>query len=246
VGPKDTIVAFLSRVALRRSACRQLQELAVILVQVAPWRDLLVQAPQQLLEVLQADATVLTALAAAQALGTPAPKHEARVFLREAWSKRFLSITQCIERERKAQCCTMTERAASLFVCHCDGRRHAEDMDDWDEEEYLEYHPQARYASEGDGTILGFAHEGVPSPGCFLGCKRPRRRTLRDVVTGGGDPELCCTSQAFGRQEEFHWGADATIRHVSSGMWLFVDPTKPDAVTLHELEKSYWEALPAL
>lgn len=248
VGPKDIVVAFLARVAQRRSACRQVQELSLILVQVPTWRDLLMEAPQQLLEVLHGDAAVHAVFAAACApTVSPAPKHEARVFLREAWSKRFLSIMQCVESERKAQRCVMTERAASLLVCHCDGRRPTPSVDDWDEEEYFDCHPQARCGAEGtDGTVLGFAHEGVPSPGCFLACKRPRRRLLRDVVTGGGDPELCCTSQAFGRQEEFFWCTDATIRHISSGLWLFVDASKPEAVTMHKWEKSYWEALPAL
>lgn len=248
VGPKETIVAFLSRVAVRRSAGRQLQELGAILVQVAAWRDLLAEAPAQLREVLANEAVVLAAFAASRrASATPAPAHEARIFLREVQSTRFLTIAENPEpqhgerRDVGVALCLATERAASLFVVYHHHRAAHRAAD-----ETTEAHGgDSKQGMSVDDIILGFAHEGVPGLGCFLSCQRPRRR-IRDVVKGGGDPELCCVGREFGHSAQFRWGADAAIQHVSTGLWLCVDPLNPTMAGLHPSDKSFWEVLPAV
>jgi len=242
VEPKDTIIAFLARIAGRRSAARQVRELGAILVQVAAWRDELLVAPQQLLEVLNSDDSILAAFAAAgqgRCTGGPAPPHEGRVFLREAWTARFLSIAEHIERERVVHRCVMTEKPASLFVCYETEEVEEDEVD-------FRFSPEARCGGTVDGMILGFAHEGLPALGHFLGCQRPRRRTLRDALSGGGTPELGCASRDLGGKEQFRWWNDGSVQHVASSFWLFVDPESPDAITLHQWDKSFWEAVLAV
>jgi len=151
----------------------------------------------------------------------------------------------------------MTEKAASLFVCHAGARSPGpeEAAGEWDangsdacsadEEEKASW--PAAHEDEAGAATLGFEHEGVPAFGHFLGCRRPwMQAPLRNALMGGGEPQLCCSGRRFGRREEFLWFADDTLQHALSGLWLFVDPAAPDQVLLRAWEKSAWEALPAI
>lgn len=96
------------------------------------------------------------------------------------------------------------------------------------------------------GAVLGFAHEGVPAPGRYLVARKPWPSSLRSALTGGRiQLELHCASKALGRHEEFRWGSDAALQHVSSGLWLYADPGRPGTVCMHDSKRSSWEALPA-
>lgn len=263
VDPKATIVAFLVRSAARRSAERQLQELGSILAQTASWHDLLSEAPEPLQTIIarvlsdvhprdmltgrhvllgrrQAVEQTLCELEPHQDAGwnlpvkadpckaaVAPPADEARVFLRERVSQRYLTIAEY----QSAECCMMTETVVSLFVCH-----HSCSSESGDANEDAD---DSKGMNElAHGVELGFEHEGVPALGRFLTCRRswlPR-----------GDPELSCKGWDLSRNEEFHWHPDATIQHVNSGRWLYVDPDAPDKVAMHLSTKSSWEVLPAL
>jgi len=254
--PKDTVLAFLARVASRRTAVRQVKELGRILAQAEAWRSLLVDAPPPLRDVLLANSPRRASLAAEAAVVVnwrllqttdPAPVQDARVFLRERRSKRFLTVADVLA----VECCIMTELPASLFVCHSaasTARLPEESSKQEVDPDVAEKEDTARSAGaeEAETTTLGFEHEGVPAPGRFLIGRRPWRRTsLRDALTGSGDWQLCCTSRDFGRHEEFLWGSDATLQHASSGFWLYVDLASPGEVQLQAEKRSAWEALPA-
>jgi len=275
VAQKETIVAFLSRVAARKSSWRQLRELASILIQVTSWRDQLATAPLPLLEVLAEAAAVHSALMdakqeawVASAAKAPIPTHEARIFLREVKTARYLSIAQGDKGQER---CIATELAASLFVCNCrwsaaqpqqeielatcvdpcpDGEDAQDEEDVEEEEDDLPKRTDSLEPESGAdkpvGAILGFAHEGIPSLGCYLACRRKRGRRIREVVTRWGEKEVCCSSRRFGRFEEFRWYTDATVQHVRTGLWLTIDSADPSVVALDKTQRSYWEALPAL
>ncbi|CAK9026211.1 Hypothetical protein (Fragment) [Durusdinium trenchii] len=65
-----------------------------------------------------------------------------------------------------------------------------------------------------------------------------------------------CDGHYFDSTDEFKWHPDATLqslgetilaleqKHASTGLWLYVDPSKPEIPVLHEIHKSRWEALP--
>eukprot|EP00440_Ansanella_granifera_P059482 gb/GFBE01064470.1/.p1 GENE.gb/GFBE01064470.1/~~gb/GFBE01064470.1/.p1 ORF type:complete len:320 (+),score=56.29 gb/GFBE01064470.1/:1-960(+) len=236
------IVAFLARRSqLRPSAARRVQELGLILAKSSPaWSELLAASaelggPQGLLaaglQVVHSRRAGGGPRRVPEELARPAPSpgHEARVFLRERRSQWYLSVAKV----NNAACCIMTERAASLFICHWLGRGPSlvEGM-----QGFLEVSEDAEQSTEAkprlDSPDLGFAHEGEPALGCFLGSRR-----------NWGDVELCCTSRKFSKRECFRWGADASLQHRHSGLWLWVDKNE---VTLSGEEKSTWEVLPAI
>lgn len=153
VSSKDTIVAFMVRIAMRKSIGRQLQELGMILVQVSSWRDLLANAPSPLMEVLAAEAALLTALMAARVdktqpssktepepVSSPAPEHKARFFLREKQTRRFLTVADAIAGKER---CIMTELPASLLICHSKDAEHGESRKSSGECEMIELEERA-------------------------------------------------------------------------------------------------------
>lgn len=250
VEPKDVIIAFLARVALRKGAARQLRELCGILVKVHVWRDELLKGPQQLVEVLSADASILAAFAGAspelraavaqQSGAGAAPGHGARIFLREALSGRFLTVTERREREHDAPTfeCIMTERPVSLFVCF--------EADEVEECDATDFKGSCRGGSI-DGLVLGFAHEGLPALGCFLGTARARRRdSLRTAMFGAKPPELRCDSLSLEDKGQWQWMTDGTVQHVGTRWWLHVDPKNPGVAIMQDSGQSRWEALRAL
>jgi len=374
IGPKDTILAFLNRVAGRKTAARQLQELGAILVQATAWRELFSEAPAALISVLAEEEQGVVAAALAQQVESALapPGDGTRVFLRERCSMRYLTVwptaswvaaaptmdnhdldpydspvlpwdqigcdpqqsfkeEQDDHFERGAAAerarCVLTERATSLFICShgcsssfstapvdaegptcplghvlqpwttkggaCDGcgretwrgeqvldcrecdwylcqschssalgkslspekRRARARASTWSSARSADACNGAVARSRADsaasttaesGVVLGFAHEGVPALGRFLVARKPWPASLRSAFTGGrANLELFCASKCLGRQEEFRWGADATIQHVPSGLWLYVDPSSPGTVCLHAFERSTWEALSA-
>eukprot|EP00927_Polykrikos_kofoidii_P049497 TRINITY_DN43545_c0_g1_i1.p1 TRINITY_DN43545_c0_g1~~TRINITY_DN43545_c0_g1_i1.p1 ORF type:complete len:522 (-),score=100.61 TRINITY_DN43545_c0_g1_i1:28-1593(-) len=122
-------------------------------------------------------------------------------------------------------------------------------------------------AEQGDASVCededetwGFEHEGLPEFGHFLAPRRwhgPQRQCNLVAADVGGivtmqqpRDELCCLSECFGKSEAFKWHCSgtggATIQHVASGHWLYVDGSMPDRVLLHATEKSPWEALPPI
>lgn len=263
VAPKDVIVAFLVRVAARPGAVRQLQELGSILVRAAAWREKLASAPQPLWDVLVENPSTFAALQETPSSSqSPAPFHDARVFLRERQSHWYLTVAQTEE-------CIMTDLATSLFICsraadceehHCamDGARSphmfsALSVERECERSAMETHKSAEVEAQqtcGGCTpaTVGFAHEGVPACGRFLICRRSGRRLtlLRDGPPGGGNHQLCCAGHKFGPEEAFRWHVDGTLQHVESGRWLYVDPACPGKVDMHLHERSVWDALPAI
>mmetsp|Transcript_88442 Transcript_88442/g.250698 ORF Transcript_88442/g.250698 Transcript_88442/m.250698 type:complete len:299 (+) Transcript_88442:134-1030(+) len=231
VEPKATVVAFLDRISARRTAARQLQELAAILVQAPGWQPVLAEGPPRLLAVLAADLPVRDALARVSppwlAKEAPPPAQDARVFLREKRSGLFLTIAELPAREREG--CVMTAQACSLFIV---SRGHqSAPPDEVNDDIFV---PEA-------GATLGFEHEGVPAFGRFLACRRPWQQAL-----AGGGLQLCCTGKRFGRQEEFRWDVGSALQHVPSGLWLYVDPAFPAEISVRAMERSAWEALPAI
>jgi hypothetical protein len=171
----------------------------------------------------------------------PAPAHEARVFLRERLSGRYLTVCgSSSEGER----CVTTRVAASLFVAEhsacSDRRKHQDAFGVGDAGEYSmesETERLQRKASlEDSGVRLGFCHEGLPSADHFLGCEQ----SFWGWVSFG------CQRKALGSKEEFLWMEDGAVLHVLSGLWLDVDPEYPEEPTLHSEKRSFWEALPAL
>ncbi|CAE7348595.1 tuf1 [Symbiodinium sp. CCMP2456] len=133
-----------------------------------------------------------------------APRHEDRIFLRDRITSRYLSI---IVQHGSAIQCTMTEKPASLFVVHAD---MAEYQEAW----------------------LGFAHEGLPAFGCFLGYNNFFESWYASLGAGSEHP-LPCEAEGLQAHSTFKWHPDATLRHLSSGLWLLGDPLT-DAVLLHE------------
>jgi len=221
-----TVVDFLVRFAIsRRGSARRVQELGAILVGCSPsWVELLTASPLGgpkglLAEELSVRGHTL-GLASEISL---VPPHESRIFLRERLSKRFLSITHVDDYD----CCAMTDRATSLFVCHWVGKG-CEGSSAW------EPGSQGEEPCADSSPDVGFAHEGVPALGCFLGC----RRRWADH-----DWEVCCASRNFGKREHFRWGTDTSLQHRSSGLWLWVES---DQVLLHTEKKSFWEVLEAI
>lgn len=162
------------------------------------------------------------------------PCHGARIFLREVATQRFLTVTEVLG----VECCVMTELPASLFICHW----RVEGVQTGGESVGAAARPCSSAA------LLGFAHEGVPGLGRFLGLRRPwRRRQLRDALAsrGAGDLEACCASRHLGETESFFWqGSGAPLQHISSGLWLYVDAEQPEKVLLRPDGESCWEALP--
>ncbi|CAE7350701.1 CEP1 [Symbiodinium natans] len=239
------VVAFLTRIAeIRRGASRRVQELGAILANASPsWQELLAGSealggPDGLLaEELKA---LVPATTAGEAnLPAPVLEHEARVFLRESKSKRYLSIIS----SSTDACIIMTELPVSLFVCCVLGKGLSDACSSFstevsEETEASSFSSQlskSRLAElEGENLEFGLAHEGVPSCGRFLGS----RRRWTDV-------ELCCSSRSFGRRERWSRGPGASLQHQSSGLWLYVDPRSPNKVTLSSQEHSAWEVLPA-
>eukprot|EP00930_Biecheleria_cincta_P072474 TRINITY_DN59866_c0_g1_i1.p1 TRINITY_DN59866_c0_g1~~TRINITY_DN59866_c0_g1_i1.p1 ORF type:complete len:315 (+),score=57.48 TRINITY_DN59866_c0_g1_i1:112-1056(+) len=215
-----TVVKFLARIAAsRRGASRRVQELGAILAAASPpWSQLLEQQPV-LAALLRGE--LLKAAADSEPAEGLRPKHEAHIFLRERRSQRFLSVTE--DEDTSAACCVMTESAASMFICH------------WRGGEAEQIAGGGHDSRSGESDVypeLGFLHEGVPGFNCFLGCKR--------CWVGW---ELCCTSNLFGKQECFRWGADSSLQHFSTGLWLWVDPLMHRKITLHAEERSTWDVL---
>jgi len=245
VGPKTTIVDFLARVAVRRTTVRQVQELAVILGKAKAWRVAFGQMPPALSSVLssylplQVMMTETTEEEVASVAKEPrGPGQDARIFLRECQSLRWLTV---IERSTSDIACTMTECAASLFVCHRSSDQECEAAFEEDAAGHQEV-----WGADANSR-LGFEHEGVPACGRFLAVRPDwRQGSLRDALLGSGDLQLRCTGRQFGRQEEFRWCKGDTVQHLPSGLWLYVDPQLPEQVLLNPLKGSSWEALPAI
>lgn len=223
-----TVVKFLARIAAsRRGAERRVQELSAILATAsAPWRQLLEQQPV-LAALLRGKLLKATALDSEPAEGLR-PKHEAHIFLRERRTHRFLSVTE--DEDTSAACCVMTENASSMFICQWRGGGASEEPDQT--EKIARGGRDSRSDESGVYPELGFLHEGVPAFNCFLGCKR--------CWVGW---ELCCTSRIFGKQESFRWGADSSLQHFSTGLWLWVDPLMHQKISFHAEERSTWDVL---
>jgi len=138
----------------------------------------------------------------------------------------------------------MTERPVSLFVITV--------LDEEaDEEEAHSMKGKASKPGKGgsggscDYVKLGLQHEGFPCASRFLAGQLPRLNPLRRMVTGCV-PDLVCTSTKFRRKEVFRWWKDGSIQHAETGYWLY-EPTKEvNQIFLHAMQRSYWEALPAL
>jgi len=264
IGPKDTIVAFLTRIASRRAVSRQVQELGAILVKAENWRALLGNAPPPLWEVLM-DAGLLDVpsfgLEPEDVVG--ALDHCARVFLRERCSQRWLTVGLTVVADElnptndqtcAHQACSMTELPASLFICYRDCGRYKSggtvccvESGVASVESELAHAVHAPQVESLLASTWAFAHEGEPEFGHFLGGWRVRSLgNLRQAIKGGGDYGLSCTSRKLGEQEQFQWYEDAAIQHITSGLWLYVDPESPAKVTMHASERSSWEALPAI
>ncbi|CAJ1380066.1 unnamed protein product [Effrenium voratum] len=148
-----------------------------------------------------------TPLPESRTAAAPEIRHEARIFLRELQTQRYLSVVQ---KNRSVEP-IMTERPVSLFVTHLN-------QDD----------------------SLGFEHEGLPALGKFLSAG------LLELVSSwvGVESHSVSCDGGLGRSSDFKWHPDATLQHVSSGLWLYVDPAKPDVLMLHKFYKSQWEAAP--
>lgn len=255
IGPKASILAFLARIASRRGAARQLQELGAILLTSPAWRESMADAPEVLRKLLN----VQKVLDSLPVVGVPAPlAHDTRVFLRERKTRRYLTVSNN---------CIMTEGAASLFICHCEREGACVGdvgVDAWsDADAYFaplepfssasSYEKTAEFAYLGSAVgvgetvapppSVGFVHEGEPALGCFLSA---RRRPLSSLLGGSMELRLCCDSRRFGVAQEFRWGPDFSLQHASTGWWLFVDPAKPEEVVMHAEAHSAWEALPAV
>lgn len=264
IGPKDTIVAFLARVAARRAAAQQVRELFSILVKAATWCEALNCAPEPLRDVLERNSAIQSAIKASQSVvaNLEPPTHGARVFLRERNSKQYLTVA-ALKSGAPGSCIIMTELPASLFIAY-----HAEKDDcntyaneafwaddaftstcseDWEAES--EQGCSSPKAGQGDpeepaACILGFEHEGIPNFRHFLGCQRSwRQASLHKALTGAVELEVRCTNRRLGRRERFEWHADASLRHVSSGRWLHVDPASTEEIRIHTMKRSTWEAL---
>mmetsp|Transcript_39137 Transcript_39137/g.93531 ORF Transcript_39137/g.93531 Transcript_39137/m.93531 type:complete len:325 (+) Transcript_39137:48-1022(+) len=238
------VVAFLTRIAeIRRGALRRVQELGAILAKASPsWQELLAGSealggPDGLL-VEELKALGVPATTAGEAnLSAPVLEHEARVFLREKKSQRYLSIIS----SSTDACIMMTELPVSLFVCYFLGKGlskacgsfSTEVSEETDVSSFSSQLSKSRLAElEGETLEFGLAHEGVPSCGRFLGS----RRRWTEV-------ELCCSSRSFGKRERWSRGSGASLQHQSSGLWLCVDPCSPNKVSLSSQEHSAWEVL---
>ncbi|CAJ1349125.1 unnamed protein product, partial [Effrenium voratum] len=229
------VVSFLARMAGRRRRCaaRRVQELGCILAKAsASWQELLAKeeplgGPSGLL------AEELKALATGQAEPERQIENEARVFLREKQTQRYLSI---VSSPNGHGLVAMTDVPVSLFVCHLDGK--GTDSFASSSTEACEESLKTRLSELEETLDIGFAHEGIPSFGGFL-CSR--RRILADV-------ELSCSSKSFGKRERFRWGPDASLQHQFTEMWLSVDLASPQKVFLsaERSERGAWEAVAAL
>lgn len=209
-----TVVQFLARIAAsRRGASRRVQELGAILAKASVPWSELLNQQPALAALLRGEHSKDTE----PAIG-PRPQHEAHIFLRERRSRRFLSLTE--DEETNVTCCIMTEAASSMFICQWRGGVASDELEGAKTNE-SDVHPE-----------LGFLHEGVPAFNCFLGCRR--------YWVGW---ELCCSSRLFGKQEGFRWGADSSLQHFSTGLWLWVDPLMHQNVALHAEERSAWDVL---
>eukprot|EP00448_Togula_jolla_P010687 CAMPEP_0170602470 /NCGR_PEP_ID=MMETSP0224-20130122/18405_1 /TAXON_ID=285029 /ORGANISM="Togula jolla, Strain CCCM 725" /LENGTH=311 /DNA_ID=CAMNT_0010927305 /DNA_START=66 /DNA_END=1001 /DNA_ORIENTATION=+ len=236
VGPKPLVVAFLVRVAVRRTMARRLQELAAILAQSVAWRSLLLDAPQPLRDVLESTFspdTALPSLLQLRSADSSPPAHRARIFLREQRSKKYLTVAQ--SSTTSEHCVILTTLAASLFICHHAARAGMEPDAESDEK-------QDGKGLEESAPVLGFAHEGIPELGSFLSFKAP----WHAASSASAGLALCCNSRQLHAQAQFQWHANARLQHVRTGRWLYVDPSCAEMVTMHTSEASSWQALPAL
>eukprot|EP00931_Biecheleriopsis_adriatica_P012711 TRINITY_DN113915_c0_g1_i1.p1 TRINITY_DN113915_c0_g1~~TRINITY_DN113915_c0_g1_i1.p1 ORF type:complete len:272 (+),score=34.23 TRINITY_DN113915_c0_g1_i1:64-816(+) len=112
--------------------------------------------------------------------------------------------------------CVMTDVPASLFICH-------------------------RSRQNSKGATMSFEHEGMPAFGGFL----VPRTSWQTMLGLGNEPRsLLCESGGSDSSKEFEWQLDSTLQHVSTGLWVYVDPSMPDEVILHPVKKSVWEAVP--
>jgi len=157
-----------------------------------------------------------------------APRHLTRVFLCEETTGWYLSVTQDEERtwqhdllltSRNGISCVMTEEPVSLFVCH-------------------------RGVDTSGAATVDFEHEGLPALGSFLSACRSWGNAL-GFPKAGSSESLLCEKRGSISGEEFLWHPNSTIQHVSTGRWLYMDPSVPGSVTLHASKKSVWVSLPA-
>mmetsp|Transcript_48364 Transcript_48364/g.90572 ORF Transcript_48364/g.90572 Transcript_48364/m.90572 type:complete len:340 (-) Transcript_48364:158-1177(-) len=259
---KAVIVAFLGRIAeSRRLVARRVQELGAILAQSSPsWQELLAHSeplggPNGLLAadlkelaISMPAAGPTVPVTASGDLNLPAElvlEHEARIFLRERGSQRYLSIV-CSPTNDAAACIMMTELPVSLFVCYMYGKGSAGLSDAYgssfstEETEISSQPSKSRLSALEDETLeFGLAHEGIPGLGRFLGSQRRWTRRWTEV-------EFCCSSRCFGKREIWSRGSGASLQHQSSGKWLYVDPSNPDQVILSSQDQSAWEVLAAV
>eukprot|EP00435_Cladocopium_sp_Y103_P005516 s4546_g1.t2 len=141
----------------------------------------------------------------------PSGAEHATVFCqKQTGSQQYLSVAQ---NNRGVQV-VMTQQPASLFVTHLREER-------------------SKTQSTGSQT-MGFEHEGLPACGSFL---RAHERFL-EFFTSDVWCELTCEGSRKDDSNEFIWHPDATLQHVSSGRWLYVDPYEPSVVMLHNSCKS--------
>eukprot|EP00930_Biecheleria_cincta_P038442 TRINITY_DN26412_c0_g1_i1.p1 TRINITY_DN26412_c0_g1~~TRINITY_DN26412_c0_g1_i1.p1 ORF type:complete len:284 (-),score=33.94 TRINITY_DN26412_c0_g1_i1:182-964(-) len=159
---------------------------------------------------------------------TAAPEDSARVFLCEEATRQYLSVTQSgettlqhslLSQLGKGAICSMTEKPVSLFVCH-------------------------RGADASGAATVDFEHEGLPACGSFLSARGSWGEAL-SFTQAGSSERLLCERRSSNPGKEFMWHPNSTIQHVSTGLWLYMDPADPGLVTLHASKKSVWEALPA-
>lgn len=257
---KCIVVAFLARLASRRSAERCVQDLCELLITSGSpsWCTLLATAPAPLPDILKKVLAAATANEKAKlgerqlAENSPstsrpwlaaAPKHDARIFLREHRSQRYLTVAAVLS----VECCIMTELPASLFVCRWQGQAgffEAIEVSDSERESGL---MSTRHKSS-QSVIFGFVHEGVPAFNRFISCRRSWRRAAsiraglaRDV----GDVVIRCSGRRLGNEECFRWGPGSTLQHAYTKQWLCVDPAIPDRLTTNMLQGSIWEVLSA-
>jgi len=186
-----------------------------------------------------------------------APRNGARVFLQERQTRRCLTIVQSESGHERV---VMTRGAVSLFECHRSdaGLAHPTvhscaavqpgmlDVFGVAEELADVLMERCNSGAGGGGTpVVSFAHEGLPGFGAFLsaGDQTWWQAWSR---SGGVDAGMQCRTTSLGFQERFRWLDDGTVQHVPSGKWLYVDPTSPDEVVLHPMQRSNWEAMSAL
>lgn len=169
---------------------------------------------------------------ACRAITEHAPNDGARTFLRDKTSQLYLSIVL----EASSAQCRMTSSPASLFVCHrstLSTDDNASDPAKWFTEDSATVRERCRRSKL---TICGFEHEGLPSFGNFLSF----HRSWWQAMTRVQGLAITCDAESLGQNEEFQWHSDGTLRHVESGLWVYVDPLRGE-LCLHETKRSVWQ-----